>query len=262
MALLRPGQTATAKWMADRLGENLREYDSHSFTDGTTTGHSWSTQTSTARGETSGTNESTTTSKAIGTADNSGTSTNRPERKVVGRGTVGTSKSHTDNETVTTGSTTGTTHQNSITSTNGTNQGGTSSSSTTHTVSKERRLESAVYPSEFLGLPDPATTGIIGGYYIAPSMPPWRADIPLKLFLDRSEAPLKTVPEVCKWEDDERVSRLTSWTNDDFCRLGISPIASGKPFTTDKTAVPNDRALPEHEKLDDENGLSPPSFDF
>jgi hypothetical protein len=82
-----------------------------------------------------------------------------------------------------------------------------------------------------LSLPDPRTTGVVGGYYIAPSMPIWRADIPISNFAPKVEYPdlLTKMPRVVKWEDDEKVSKAIPWNDSDFKRLNINlriPIAA------------------------------------
>jgi hypothetical protein len=216
MALLKTGDQTTAEWMAKRVGDRLRTYAKQSFTFGTTNGQSWTQLESTTQGETDGTNQSRSESKNTGKSTTTGTSTSDPSGS---GGNRSKSKSQTVNQSSTTADSTGSSHQVSNSSTSGTNEGSSISSSESRTDSHEMRLEATVYASEFMSLPDPATTRTIAGYFIVPSMPIWRADVSISSYLSRLESPLESVPSFLPWQDDESVSKPTSWNHNDCKRL-------------------------------------------
>lgn len=223
LAFLKTGDTTTAEWMSKRVGDQLRTYDQVRFSYGTSKGESWTETQSVTGGWSAGINASETNGQAESFGTSTGTSSNS-SRSIRSGNSTGHSTQQTQSlqHSESHSGTWGISEQASGSETTGTSKGHNSSSNESKSYSKEFRQEAALLPAYFLNLPDPASSGLIGGVFIVPSFPVWEAELSLAMLLDRLPQGLHERPSLVGWgEADDNVSRPTTWNSNDFQRLNI-----------------------------------------
>lgn len=230
VGMLKTGDYQTADWCSKRIGDCLREYERTQNTVGTTKGTSSTESRSYTFGKTYGNSRTESSSSNF----TSGVS------ESVSHSKHGTTKTY--GKFSSSGSTYGTSdtesYSRSTSQTRGTTAGKSQSRSKSQTYSRELRQEGAVYFSELMNLPDPTDHGLIGGFFIAPSLEAWQAHIPLAEIMPRLPESHQWIPLKLKWPDDEEASVLKNWHNEDWGRLGIS--IPGKRQATDDDGTATD----------------------
>lgn len=225
LAFLKTGDPSTSEWMSKRVGDVLRAYDKKSFavsvTDGRTTTETHGSGTT----DTRGTNKSRSKGRSEGDTHTTGSTDTHPVKPNApdsnGAHTKSANKSLAKNRSTSEQDTEGTSKQRSNTTNSSNSLAATHTDGNTTTNSQDLRQETAVFYGEFQNLPDPTYAGKIAGYFITPAFPIWRADMPFAMLAPRLESPeaLETTDKTVPWQDEERVSRLKPWTDEDYSRL-------------------------------------------
>lgn len=228
-AFLKNMDTETNDWMSKFLGNCLRAYQKESYAYGTSKGKTFTVTKNSTRGTSEGKTTSLTTGSTEGTAKMQGQSDSSSETTRGSDYTKNTGKSN--NESLTTNysenkaEATGTSSQENESKSTGESEANTDASNESHTDSLELRGEAAIEPHEFSQFPDLASTGILEGVYVAPTVPLWRVQLEGDTLNPNYEFPEKAHDENTRRseEEDERVSRSVGWSQQDLERLFIDP---------------------------------------
>lgn len=126
-------------------------------------------------------------------------------------------------------------------STTGHSESFTDGWSTSETKSFDERLIDTVLASELSGLPDPKSSGCVGGYYITPHLPVFRSELTF-VEIDKLVEGKGTVP--AKMSVDSSHEWLPEWGDADYIRLGLTPFSSRSNGTPRKPEAPDTRVNP------------------
>jgi energy-coupling factor transporter ATP-binding protein EcfA2 len=239
-AFLRADDPDTAEWMSKRIGERQWNHQKESYTYGVRDGKTFVRTSSQQKGRSVGMQETDTQSDAFSTQDthSRNSSTTRGNGR---RTTSGVADSHSEGHSTQTAHSRGITLQDTENTTEGTNEGTSQDKSESRTYSSELRQDYAVLASEIMNLSDPSTSQEVGGFFLVPPLPTWRADIPfdrLRPHLENPDALIST-PPLLEWENDWIVGQLTSWTEEDYKRLHIqSPMLGHLTVSSSPPSLP------------------------
>jgi Type IV secretion-system coupling protein DNA-binding domain len=272
---LKQKDTETQEWMSKYIGEQLIGYPKEAFA------HTINQSQSVAHTNTQSQSHTDNASDAvaIGQTANKGTHRGHNTQSSHGPGgfTTGSGKNEGENENVGKSKTNTSTAGSADTVQTGDNLTATVQlgNADTTTDSTDLRKEPVLYPDYFGGLPDPRTTGRIGGVYSIPNAPPWKVEVTFEDLEPELENPQAkdTVEKFVAWKSVKGHLRTSSWNEEDYKRLGVLPpplvisrrvtVNAPPPHITLQEKLP-DLRKEKHSTLNEQkpNKSFPDDFDF